>query len=324
MHIPHVKKTFAALAMLLLAGGLMAGLTACDQSTTTASCAFVVGNGQSNTDAKLHRVIYPGSTVNVDTTTENVWYVPCNSRNYIINSGTQKDANGQVVGDRHQPIQATTKTGVPILISARALWTLNEDKTALSDFWAVCFKYTCASDKDQGGGTDFATKGWNGMLGENFSPTMDTIGRMASVQVDDSIWQSHNPAQYKALGDAMSQDFADVMRANLGYPQDLFCGSGNSGWQNPNNPGAGKFTCTPVRIVVDDVERASISAGDTSTGAQVVNQQRLANAKILYGDAASYWLGVMDAIDECHKSGTTCYIYLGNAPGAPTSSGTSK
>lgn len=295
---------------------LSALLTACDQATTTASCAFLVGDGLNGNDAKVRSIIYPGQQV-PNHVNEKVYYVPCNSRNYIVNDGTVKNANGAVVGDRSTLISATTKSGVPITIAARALWTLNQSDRAMRAFYNVCFKYQCASSEDVGGDANFSTPGWNGMLAENLGPALDTAARMAAIEVDDSVWQNHNPLQYKALGDKMSEVFADVMRANWGYSEDLFCGSGNSMWADPENPGTGEFTCTPVRIIVDDVQRGEVMADDSTEGVTTINQQRLKNAQALYGESAGYWLGLQDSIDKCKEAQVPCVFNIGGAAASP-------
>ena len=230
-------KCFTILAVLLVASQF---LVACNGSTTTASCAFVVGNGRGGNDTKLHKIVYPGQLVAISEN-ETISYVPCNSRNYIINNGTVKNANGETVGDRGTPIVAYTSTGVQINIVTRALWTLNQSNAAMLKFYTVCFKYQCASSQDIGGGSNFSTPGWNGMLAENFGPAMDSAARLAAIKVGDSIWQLHDPMLYQSLGDNMSAVIADVMRANLGFSEDLFCGSGNSVWDDPGRPGEGKF-----------------------------------------------------------------------------------
>ena len=306
-----LSKLTAIVAAVLV----IALLVACDdEATTSASCAFVYGDGSAGNDSNLHRVEYPGGKVELKTG-ENASYVPCNSRNYIINDGTVVNANNEKVGDRHTLIKATTKTGVPIEISARALWTLNQSEAAMKNFYTVCFKYTCATTKDEAGKANFSTPGWNGMLAENFGPTMDSIAKIASINVDDSIWQNQNPQQYKALADSMSAAFADVMRGNLGFPNDLFCGSGNSTWKDPSKPGESEFTCSPVRIQVDYVQRGELRSDESTQGAVTVNAQRLKNAQALYGPDAGYWLALQDLIDKCKNAGTTCIINVGGASG---------
>ena len=294
-------------------------VTGCNSTaTTTASCAFIVGNGQNGNDATLHKIVYPGQTVNVGTS-ENASYVPCNSRNYIINNGMVKNANNEVVGDRSTLIVATTNTGVSITIGVTAYWTLNESDKALKDFYNVCFKYQCASDKDVSGDNNFATKGWNGMLGEDFGSTLDRSAKPAAAKLGDDIWKAHDPTLYKALGDAMSANFADTVRATLGYPEDLFCGSGNSYWPDPNKLGGNDFVCTPVRIAVDDVQLLPQQADQNSQGALTVAQQRYQIAVAQYGSQwAGYWIGVQDAIDRCKAAQTSCVVVVGDGIPAVT------
>jgi hypothetical protein len=305
-----MKKLFKVFSPFVVV--LMILSTACAGGTTAASCAFIVGNGTSGYDAKVHKVIYPGQSVPV-LEHENVYYVPCNSRNFIVNDGSIKDANGKPVGDQSQLITATTANTVSITIAARALWTLNEDPKAMANFYTVCFKYTCYSKDDKGGDANFSTAGWNGMLQENFGPAMSNAARVAAHSANDSIWQAHDPDQYKALADGMSATFADQVRANFGFPENLFCGSGNSQWSDPAKPGVGEFNCAPVRFIVDDVQQAKAKADDNTQSATALNQQRLKNAQALYGDSAGYWLGLQDTINQCKGAGATCVINIGGA-----------
>lgn len=131
------------------------------------------------------------------------------------------------------------------------------------------------------------------------------------------IWKTHDPAQYEALGDAMSAVFAEKIRQNLGYSQDLFCGSGNSQWDNPDKPGEGTFSCSPVRIIIDDVQRVTVQADESTAGALSINAQRLSNAKAIYGDNAEYWLGLQDTIEICGKVGATCVFNIGGTTYTP-------
>ena len=201
------KRIMRLIAALSLTVGLL-GLASCDQPTdaptTTASCAFIIGDGLEGRDATIHDVLYPGQKIRFErdgngTKTERAKYVPCNSRTYIINDGKVRNANGDQVGDRFNPIESYTESGTKILIHARADWTLNQDETALRDFYTICFKFTCAASKDQGGGANFSTRGWNGMLGEVHSDAMDGVGRLAGFKVNDDIWKKHDPEQYEQL-----------------------------------------------------------------------------------------------------------------------------
>lgn len=297
------SKQFMFLVLLAL---VLVATVAC-AATTTASCAFVVGDGTSG-DAKLHKVLYPGQEITIGTH-EKVSYIPCNSRNYLINDGTQVNANGQKVGDRFTLIPATLKSGVKVQIAASAFWTPNQAPQAMALFYDNCFKYSCFSDKDVGGGANYSTPGWNGMLGETFGPAMDRAALVAASNFDDEIWKKSTADQYKKLGDAMSQPFMDAVRARLGYSTDLFCASGNSGWSNPSKPGTGEYSCLPVRISVDDVRVVQNQTATQST--TDVNQQRYDNAQRLYGDQTNYWLGVQDSIDKCKGAVVPCVINVG-------------
>ncbi len=305
-----MKKAIALLVIVLFALSFI--LSACDAvSPQSATCAYVVGSGTNGYDAKVHNVVYPGQSLpDNNTTGEVVHYVPCNSRNYIINDGTDINANNEKVGDRYILTKATTKSGTQITIASSSFWTLNQSNQAMRDFYSVCFKYTCFSDSDQGGGANFSTKGWNGLLSENFGPAVDAAARRAAAEVTDDVWQTHDPSQYKALAALMSKYFADEVRARFGFPEDLFCGSGNSGWADSNKPGVGEFTCTPVRVIVEDVEVLQM-ATDSGTQAQAdLNAARLAAAEQLYGPGAAFWVGLQDTIDKCKGAGTTCVFNI--------------
>src|SRR4051812_46806871 len=131
---PYIKK----FSLFILALIVAIPLAACGSvPTASASCAFVAGNGKNGADTNIHTIIYPGQTVPSEDNTK-VMYVPCNSRNFIINDGSVKNANGQIVGDQAQLITATTKSGVPVLIAASAFWTLNENKDAMEQFYTFC------------------------------------------------------------------------------------------------------------------------------------------------------------------------------------------
>jgi hypothetical protein len=322
-----VKKFPQYLVAVLAAVCLVMGAAACsdpkDAPTSTASCAFIVGNGRSGNDADIHKIVYPGDLVQLekggdDEADEDAWYVPCNSRNYIINDGTVRNANDDRVGDRFTPVTGYVGSGVQVKAWVTAEWTLNQSDAAMRNFWSTCHKYNCASAEDKGGNANFSTPGWNGMLGEVFGPSLDRAAALAFVQVTDDIWQKHDPREYDKVASAMAESFADIVRAKTGYTQDLFCGSGNSGWKDPTKPGEGEFTCTNVRITIDRVERAKVKADDeTSAGVAEINRQRLENAKVLYGDNAAYWLAVMDAIEACKETQSTCVFNIGDPPALP-------
>lgn len=311
-----MSRSWKRLSLLVVVLFILPLLLAACGGVTTASCAYVVGTGQNGNDAKIHKIFLPGQAIGTTSSGEETWYVPCNSRNFIINDGSIKNANKETVGDRGTFTVAYTKTGVGISIASSAFWTLNQSQSAMENFWAVCLKYSCASKEDKGGGANYSTAGWNGMLAENLAYAIDAAARKAAFNVDDTVWQLQDPLQYKALADGMSAAFADAIRANLGYKDDLFCGSGNSAWSDPSKPGEGTFNCSPIRFRIDGVKPLENQGNQNSEGATTINKQRLENAKALYGDQAEYWLGLQDSIDKC-RGIPMCIVNLGGNDSGP-------
>ncbi|MBI5044434.1 MAG: hypothetical protein HZC02_00730 [Candidatus Levybacteria bacterium] len=314
------KISLVASALVVAFVGLL--LAACNETgaTSSASCGYVIGTGKDGHDANVHEVVYQGQKLTAGSY-ETVRYIPCNSRNYIINDGSVYNpniiddaGNQQHVGDRFNLIVAYTKTGTPITIAASAYWTLNQSKPSMLVFAPICHKYNCWTSSDQAGTANFSTEGWNGMLAENFGPAMDRAALIAAASVDDSIWKSHSVEQTKLLADGMSAAFNDVVQGMFGYSEQIFCGSGNSKWPNPDEPGKGEFICTPVRIAIDDVQLAPVTqASQTGEGLLAINQQRLTNAQALYGDDAGFFLGMQDTVAACKDAGVTCVFNIGGA-----------
>ena len=305
-----MKKRFGVSLVLFVFVTLL--VVACSNiATSPAMCAYIYGDGSGGDDAKLHRILLPQEQAIYDPSEEKIVYVPCNSRNYIVNDGTRMGLDGKPVGDMPKLLVAYTKRGVGIAIGARALWTLNQNKDALELFYADCHKYTCWSDKDMGGAANFSTPGWNGLLAETFSYAMETAAREAAYQVDESIWETQNPDEYENLAGKMAPAFMKAVQANLGHDKDLFCGSGNSVWEDPKNPGKGKFDCKPVRIAVDLV-MVLPQSDQTSGGAQAVNAQLRMNAEALYGPKGGDYLAQMDMIKLCAAEKQNCTVIIGS------------
>lgn len=304
---------------LFFAGALAAAsgsVAACTgQTTSSAQCAYVVGDGQSGRDRNIKQIVYPGKDTG-DLTNEVAQFVPCGPRNFIINDGSVKNANNQQVGDRFTPTQVWTKDGPnkprkQINIWTSTFWTLNQSDAAMRSFYNLCFKYGCYTDNaEKAGDANFSTPGWNGMLGENFGGAIDQSAvQVLAADFDSDI--TNDPTQWVELGNKLSVEFMKQIRARTGNSQDLFCGSGNSGWKDPNKPGEGEFTCTNVRITVEKVEATDASNRQIDTQAAAL-EQRIANAKKLYGEQWAYWLGVQDAIDKCKQAPQVhCVINIG-------------
>lgn len=311
-----MKKQFATGFSILVVLSLL--LTACSTSATTASCAYIVGDG--TYDTVIDRIIYPGQSVPVDSggSYHKVQYVPCNQRNYLINDGSKTNANGTLVGDEHTLIKAKTESGTDILIAVSAYWTLNQSEDAMRAFYAFQLKYKAASDRDIAGDFNSSTEGWNNMLGENFGPAMARAAREGASLTDDSIWQTNDPDQITILKDYMTDNIDDKLRQNVGYSDfDLFCGSGQSQWTDPNAPGTGEFFCAPIRIEIDSVIRNPDQSNASTEGSIDLGTQQRKIAEEKYGvEEAGCWLALQDLVQACKGSGSTCVF---NFSGACTS-----
>jgi hypothetical protein len=295
-------------------------LSACgpqNTANTTASCAFVVGDGSDNHDATVHAVYYPGATFD-EGTYEDTKYFPCNPRTFIINPPGQKNANGQPIGDRHVPVYAYTKDNTKVRIWLTAYWTLNQSPSVLkSEFAPVCLKFSCWSGDSNSNKANFSTPGWNGMLGETISKGIDQAALVATHGFADvDLFENHDPAKIKSLGEAFSKEFNDSVRPTTGATNDLFCGSGStSGWENPEKPGHGKFACGQVRFVIDEVEPADANLNQQVaqiTGKDAkkrANSDQLEIAESKYGTQAKFWLGLQDTAKQCTSK---CTIVVGS------------
>lgn len=319
----RISRKGALRATAALAGAVVLGstLTACSGvSTPSAMCGFIVGDGESGHDSKVHKVVWPDQTISdadFDPNKEKAVYVPCNSRNYIINDGTDTNANGGKVGDRDKPTVAYTKDKTQVLVQSRASWTLNQNEDVLRKFYPFCYKYSdCLSPAKEGGNVNSATKGWNDMLGENMGPALDKAIQDAMSTIPDDIWKNQDRKLMDQVGAAVSNAFAEAVRPYIGFSENLFCGSGNSSWPDSNKPGVGEFSCSNVRVTIEKVERkvSTDSNGNVdSEKTQVeLNQQRLRIFTALYGskEAAAYWLGLQDTLDKC-KPPATCIVNIG-------------
>jgi len=308
----RLGKIAVALAVMVTLG---AGLTACTAaSTPTGMCGWVVGDGQNNNDAKIHDTVYPGESVTLQAGEES-HYVPCGPRNFIITDGSVEG-----LGDQTTPVEAMTKDLTPVKVQVTAYWELNQSQEALTQFAELCNKYECYSSEAEAGDVNSATVGWNNMLKENFGPAIEKAMTASMSQITDAIWKTNDAAETEKLEQLLSASFKETIRVPTGYNENLFCGSGNSGWDNSDKPGeAGNdFTCSEVRFSVTSTDKDASAKNGTTTTNQTqldteASQARYDKSVPLYGDQTHYWLGVQDATGKCPKE-STCNIYLGNPP----------
>ena len=312
-----MKKFTTVAAGLVVMGVAALGLTACSGvATPTGMCAWVVGDGQSGHDSKVRKTLYPDEQVSKGGD-EVVQFVPCGPRNYIITDGTVKDVKGNVVGDRQTPIEALTSSNTPVRVQVSAFWQLNQQPDALSKFKEFCNKYNCYTTSAEAGKSNFASDGWNGMLSENMGPAIESATKTAMKQIPDEVWKTKDPELTKKLATSLSASFMEAFRVRTGYNVDLFCGSGNSGWENAEKHE--NFNCTNVRFEVTDVSaRDSQAQNNANVQSQEdltkkANQSRFDSSVPLYGDQTGRWLGVQDAVKSCPQ-GSTCNFYLDTVP----------
>jgi hypothetical protein len=305
------------LSGLAIAGVIGASLAACGVSTPPGMCGWIVGNGVDGHDANIHSTIWPGMKSPDVGDGEEARFIPCGPRNVIINDGQNKDASGTKVGDRDSLTKAYTSTGVETAVASSSYWTPNQSE--LDAFYELCLKYECYTTDTKAGQANFSTKGWNGMLAENFLPAIDRSIQQAMLTMDDSVWRTHDANLKAELGKLASSYFAAEVRKTTGVNGDLFCGSGNSKFAKPDEHKG--WNCTEVRIVIDDITATSKSAQNITqrqselTQQKLIDAQRRAQAEALYGDQASFWLGLQDT---CAKV-PSCVISTGNgSPSAVT------
>jgi hypothetical protein len=296
-------KLFTGAMALFVLIVVVAGCGSDNVATTSASCAYIVHS--SNTDKSVDRVIYPGQSADQGDH-EKTLYFPCNSRTYVINKGNKKNANGKPIGDRFTLAPGITSSGTRIEVAVSAYWTLNENPDVLNpDFYNLCEKYTCWSEKSISNNANYASPGWNGMLGENMGESIDRTMRRVTPEFSDAIWQKGSQKEYDELGEKLSAGFDADVREATGYSKDLFCGSGNSGWKEPDHPGKGEFICTNVRFIVDEVVNADhsrqLQANETNGLQSEVedNEKELQAARAKYGPLAEFFLGMDDYAEHC-------------------------
>jgi hypothetical protein len=306
-----MKKFTSVAAGLVVMAVTALGLTACGGTATpTGMCAWVVGDGQNGRDAKVKKTLYPDEKVEKGGD-EIAQFVPCGPRNYIVTDGSTD------LGDRRTPIEATTASNTPVKVQVSAFWQLNQQQDALSKFKEFCNKYTCYTTTAEAGKSNFASDGWNGMLAENMGPAIEAATKVAMKTVPDEIWKTKDPELTKKLATDLSASFMEALRVRTGYNVDLFCGSGNSGWDNLEK--RENFTCTNVRFEVTDVSaRDSQAQNNANVQSQEeltkkANQSRYDSSVPLYGTDTGRWLGVQDSVKSCPQ-GSTCNFYLDTVP----------
>ena len=312
-----MKSTFKTIAVVFAAAACGLALTGCtgEAVATSDMVAIVVGNGR--VDAEVKNVVYPGDQVGYASATENVFYLPVNTRNYVVGK-----ADSGVIVDRNAPAVGRTKEGTPVNVWLGSAWTLNQDYKVLTEkMWPFCLKYNCAAAQaSQRNEQSGISEGWTKMLNENFADAYNATVRKVMPQFSDTVWKDE--ADWDKLAAALSAEFPRQMALKTNYSEDLFCGAGDLSTWNGTKPGPdGKFTCGPITFNVTAVESQNNNQQQANADANAAKEQKQANADILdaatakYGSAerAGQVLGQIDVINACREAGTSCVVSVGGA-----------
>lgn len=249
-----MKRRGASLVTLLIA----ITLAACGGQERYAApqpgnCAIIAGNGKKGTGYGVQDITYQGKSRSLKEN-ELVFYVPCNSRNYIVATEGRVDRRGNPVGDTQTPIRVTTSDEKNFFVYLKVTWTLNQDKNVMvNDFFGFCQKYKCATEGASDGSDPNETgEGWTSFVAENFQDATSLTLR--------AVFRGHpssevlSAANWEKIGEEASKKFQPAFRRQSGISSDLICGSGDiSRWDDPFKPGVGKFTCGDVRVDIDEV-----------------------------------------------------------------------
>lgn len=295
------RSRFALLTLLALLAGLV--LSGCSTARAYSSqCAFIIGDGVGD-DRSVKRIVYPGTRFTVGD--DIVRYVPCNSRNFII---AEREENR----DRTLLVEAKTKANgnvqpTRVRVALSSFFALNQKESALKEFVTFCEKYSCYSGEDKvGGDANYASKGWNDMLGENYSPAIDRAVATAMEQFLPNIWEER--AEWSKVGEAISAVFLAEVQKATGSKEPFFCASGSD---------TRKGECAPPRFVIDNIvptdtrliqQQQDLAASKSQTD---VNKARRTEAEKLYGSQTDYWVGLQDALQKCKETGQQCTVVIG-------------
>lgn len=299
-----MKKVLA----VLVAGAFVAtGLVGCSVRPQTSQCAFIIQNGFQR-DHGVKKIVYPNQSVHKGGN-DDVWYVPCNARNYTISPSGQ-------AGDRHSPAVAMTgpskdgKTpGNQVNVWLTMHWTLNENKSVMIDFWAFCQKYTCQSaQQNDNSGANSSTSGWNNMLAENMSSAINRAVVDVAPNFDPDVWK--NQSEWPNFATQLGTVILKELRASVQpFTDDFFC-------VDATTTREGK-ACTAPTFTVESIDptnsalRGIQNKQSEMDAQQAQNEQRLNQARQLYGPYANWELAQSDLIDQCKTDGQTCTIVLG-------------
>lgn len=326
-----MKKLYSLIAFVIVSSLLLTACGARDVST-----AFCVAEMTYNGEVANGGITWPGQPVpDLSSAGSYRLYIPCGYRNYIISDGKTRGPgeNATVLGDRTNPILLSLPSGKVVETYLGVYWTLNQSEAALREFIKFTKKYNALGTDMSGEGNVYSsTPGWNNMLLENFSPTLEAISRQAMqnviknppmsedgshpIIINDNMWKTQDTEQWAALANEMSRLFANNIAKRVGSGElDLFCGSNSdTGWENPAKDMAGKpgnkFNCAPVIIEVTYVQPANAQVDSGSQSMIEANRAAWNAAYELYHEQTDCWLGIQRTAEILAQSGSPVVIVI--------------
>lgn len=308
-------KRIAAPIMALFLALFLAG---CETVATTPDMfAVVQGDGSNGNDAKVREVAYPGEVIDYNSTTEEVYYFPGNTRNYMISTGEK--------ADRQNPATGRTKDGTPVKVFLTAKWAVNQDRSVIeNNFVPYCYKFLCMTEDPTVRDSELgaASAGWADMLATDFSPAVDAAVREAMPGFSDDVWTKQE--NWTELEEAISEKFTGQMRRQTSQSVDLFCGGGDASSWSGGAMGEGTYNCSPVTFVVsevsavDDQQQRAVTEAASSEAQIEANEATRRAAEAKYGERAGEYLAQQDAIRACQSS-ETCTVVIGDPQVSPPS-----
>lgn len=304
-----MNRTLRAFALALPVAGTALTASACSHATPALSqCEMTTDGGFGSNGQGITGIVHPGGRVTIGNG-ETAWYFPCNARNFVTATSG---------GDRGSPLAVRTAAadgtpGMPVHVWTRVFFTANQNESVMKQFLPFCLKYGCATNDSQtdasvSGSAHSSEPGWENMLTENMGPAVDSATEDSITDFGPTLWQDQS--KWAALGNDIAAHLNAELSKETGSLAPFFCGDAST-----------VSKCEPMTVVVYNVTPVD-SAVVTEYNQQVAAEQsgaanaaRLKAAEALYGSYAQYFLGIMDASNNCPK----CTFYIGVPSSIPAS-----
>lgn len=204
---------------------------------------------------------------------------------------------------------------MPVYVWSSVYFTANQNEAVMKQFLPFALKYGAADNSPQtddsiSSSLHSSSPGWENMLQENMGPAVDRASELAVQSFGPDLWRTQD--DWSKLGDLIAANLDNELAVETGSSTPFFCGDAST-----------EAKCTQMTVVVSNVtpeDPAVITAYNQEVQAEqstAANAARLAQAKLLYGSDANYFLGIQDTAQLCPK----CTIYIGSPSDIPATSG---